>query len=384
MFLDTCELLESSGHEVVRFCAKHEDSLPTRWSHWFPEAADFDSPGGGDLLRYLSNPAAARALSNLLDKHPVDVAHLHIYYGKLTTSILRPLVKRGIPIVHTCHEYRMLSPNYALTHNGRVDLMAVGPGNAWRAVTQRFNRGSISRSLLATLEWYQGRRAGSLKHMDRLIAISDFQGRLLAEHGVPAAKVRHIDNFTPMPTAPPTQGRGEHVLYFGRLDPVKGLGTLLDAAERLPKLRFLIAGEGEGRSMITDRGLPNVRTLGFQSGDTLDKLIRQSICTVLPAEWYEPFGLTVIETMLRGRPAVASRIGALPELIEHGKTGLLHEPGDAEGLAKCLAILSREPKSADALGWRGYERARKRFSPERHLRKLSGLYKEVVAERTKS
>jgi glycosyltransferase involved in cell wall biosynthesis len=384
MFLDTCALLERYGHEVIPFVARHKENPPSKWDHAFPPAADFDRPGPLDVMRYLYSRSAARSIRQLIREHKPDVAHLHIYYGKLTASILPVLKAEGVPVVHTMHEYRQISPNYTLTLNDQIDEDCCG-ASAWRAAVRRFNRGSLARSVLPVAEWYLARMIGSLRHVDRLIAISDFQKRKTVEHGIPEAKITRVYNFVE-PGAAPTgvTGSGGYLLYFGRVEKIKGVLTLAKAAQTLPDVRFKIVGEGGAVSELCDfiqsRGLKNVELIGFTRGDKLKRLIRDSLATVLPAQWYEPFGLTVLESFAQRRPVIASRIGALPELVTDGEDGLLFEPGNVEELRDRIITLTNNNRHADEMGDAGRTKLDDRFGPENHYHDLIRAYRQAGAE----
>jgi len=385
MFLDTCSLLERYEHEVIPFVAKHNRNPASNWDCYFPPAADFDRHRLRDWLGYLYNRHAAGSIRQLIREHKPDIAHLHIYYGKLTASILPVLKAEGVPVVHTMHEYRQISPNYSLTLNDRIDEDCCGVANAWRAVPRRFNRDSLARSALSVAEWYLSRMIGSLRHIDRLIAISDFQKRKAIEHGIPEEKITRVYNFVEPGTALHEKtGAGGYLLYFGRIEKIKGVLTLAQAAERLPDVRFKIVGEGRAESELHDfiksRGLNNIELLGFKRGEELKCLIRDSLATVLPAQWYEPFGLTVLESFAQRRPVIASRIGALPELIDDGVDGLLFEPGNADELRDRITTLISNPKRADTMGDAGRAKLDRRFGPEIHYHELIRAYRQAGAK----
>ncbi len=385
MFLDTCALLERHGHTVIPFVAKHPDNPPSDFADNFPPAADFDKPGPIDLLRYIYSRPAAKAIRQVIRKHRPDVAHLHIYYGKLTASIIRVLKAEGVPVVHTLHEYRQVSPNYTLVHNDAIDESCCGL-SAWRAAAKRFNRGSFSRSALATLEWYVSRALGNQRLIDRFIAISDFQKQLMARHGVPSEKITRVHNFVEPcdePTGPTGQGddAGAYFLYFGRIERIKGVFTLADAASKCPAINVKIVGEGDAKAELAEyikqHDIPNVELLGFTAGDALKTLIRESTATVLPAQWYEPFGLTVLESFAQCRPVIVSRMGALPELIDDCRDGLIVTPGSADDLASAMQVLADDPERAHAMGRAGREKLMQRFTPEAHYEQLMRVYQEA-------
>lgn len=373
-------LLESRGHQVVPFAAAHPDNLPTPWQPYFPPQVDFVRPSARDLLRYVYSASAADAMRRLLGSVKVDVAHLHIYYGQLTAAILRPLREAGVPVVQTLHEYKLVCPTYALQAHGRPCQACEGR-HFWRAVQQRCNRGSLARSALSAVEAYVSRALGALDGVQHFIAVSDFLRNKVIELGVPAHKVTRLHNFVSCAGVQPACEPGGYFLYLGRLERNKGIFTLLDAVAPLTEMPLVIAGDGSERAALAvaveQRGLAHVRVVGFQRGQELEALVRGSICTVAPSEWYETFGLTLTESFVHGRPVVASAIGGMPEVVSDGTDGWLFPPGDVEALRERLRWMWAHRAEAVAMGHAGREKVETRFSPERHYEGLMSIYQRA-------
>ena len=95
--------------------------------------------------------------------------------------------------------------------------------------------------------------------------------------------------------------------------------------------RLLVAGDGPMRSGLA--GAAGVEHLGFLEGDALRGALARAGFVVVPSQWRENCSMSVLEAMAMGKPVIASRMGGLPELVEHEVTGLLFEPGDAHELA---------------------------------------------------
>ncbi len=388
VFFELERLLEQHGHRVIPFTAADPNNAPSPYESYFPIAADFDHPRPIDAWRFLYSRPARASIRKLLGDHHIDLAHLHIYYGKLTSSILEPLKRSGIPIVQTLHEYKLICPVYTLV-SGDTICEACQSQHFFRALPRRCNQGSLPRTLLSVAEAYLSRWLGNIDKIDHFVAISDFQRRKLIEHGVPANKISTLHNFIDSSAIKPQYRAGDYLLYFGRLERLKGVFTLVEAAAHL-SLPLKIVGTGKAedelRAYAANTGLSNVEFLGFQNGERLSRLIRESLCTVVPSEWYEPFGLTVIESMAHGKSVVASRIGGITELIDPGENGYLFTPGDAEDLAACLEQLATNPQAAAAMGQAGREKVEREFGPQEHYRRLMEIYQlasgsSSVAER---
>ncbi len=132
-------------------------------------------------------------------------------------------------------------------------------------------------------------------------------------------------------------GEKDYVLYFGRYSSEKGVRTLIDAAKKLPDINFVCAGRGEYAEQMKD--VPNIKDVGFQTGDDLVRLITEAEFSVCPSEWYENCPLSVMESQKYGTSVIGARIGGIPELVIDGENGLLFESGNADDLAEKIREL---------------------------------------------
>lgn len=383
VLLDEVELLTAAGHEVIPFCAHSKRNLESAWGEYFPPSADLERPGLMDVAKFIYNPSAGRMIQSLIASHRPDIAHLHIYYGKLTGAILKPLEREGIPIVQTLHEYKVVCPTYLLTSQGQF-CDACSGFKFYRAPFNRCNKGSFSRTLISTVESYASLLLGSVSKISMFIAVSEFLRTQVISMGVPAQKVVTIHNFIDTEQYVPNYEVGRYFIFFGRLEDNKGLWTLLSAFERLPHLQLVIIGDGSAN--IALRGFcsghsilrKNVTFLGFKSKSELAPLVHGAICTIVPSIWNETFGLTVAESLAMGKPVIASRIGGIPEVVEEGVDALLVEPGDVEDLIDAIVTISCTPSRSREMGRRGRENMHSKFSKEKHLSRLLSVYKKVA------
>jgi glycogen synthase len=180
------------------------------------------------------------------------------------------------------------------------------------------------------------------------------------------------------------------VLFVGRLERVKGVEVLLEAAamvvKQVPHARFVLAGGSHPtlpannlNAMIRNDSLQNnVVQLGHLPKRELDVLYRKARLCVVPSH-YESFGLVALEAMAAGLPVVGTRTGGLPEVIEDGKTGLLVAPGDASELAAAITTLLTDPARAEEMGTAARERVANRFSIAATVLLNLSLYEEMCA-----
>lgn len=180
----------------------------------------------------------------------------------------------------------------------------------------------------------------------------------------------------------------------GRISAMKGHETLLEAAARLapqhPEAHFVLVGDGSGDhggepAVLADlerrARAPELQGRVHFTGYTTRVPEVTSVLDVATlCSENEAFGLALIEAMALGRPVVASRAGAVPEIIDEGRTGLLYAPGDPADLAAQLARLLADPGLRRSMGAAAAASARERFSMDRHVDELEAVYAEVLRE----
>ncbi len=376
VFFATCDMLEEAGHEVIRFCIDHPENEPCDWEQYFPKGADTGNAPVGDVFRYFYNGDARRKLARLLDAiGPVDVAHLHIYHGKQTPAILPVLRKRGIPIVQTLHEYKLACPIYTMQRNGRPCEVCVTK-NTLNAVRFRCKGGSRLRTAVMVAEMATSRLMGDVRLVDRFLCVSEFQRQIMARSGINERKLFTLHNFVKREPVSDAVTQGEYLLYFGRIEVLKGLPTLIEAATKTGlKLRIAGGGAWEPEMSKLIKDCPGIEHVGFQSGDSLRQLIAGARAVVVPSEWYENCPMSVLEAKALARPVIGAEIGGIPELVRDGVDGFLFQAGNVNSLIKALSRL--ENAEYDALSRRAVQDAEARFSQKYHLRQILGHYAEL-------
>ncbi|MEM8557120.1 MAG: glycosyltransferase family 4 protein [Bacteroidota bacterium] len=370
-------LLEERGHEVIPFAAAHPDNQPTPWARFFPTGVDPEGRRPSDFARFFYSREAAQALASLLKEARPDLAHLHIYYGHLTTSILAEFRKAGVPVVQTLHDYKLACPVYSFLSNG-TPCEACGGHQFWKALPRRCNRGSLARTVASVAEAYIARATGDLRHIDHFITVCDFQRSKLLSYGLGTGKMSTVHNFVDAAAFTPGTAPGDYALYFGRLEALKGVHTLIEAAARVPELPLLVVGDGKERAALEARvaelGADHIRFLGFQRGARLHDLIRESRVCLQPSECYELCPMSTLEAMAFARPLIGSDIGGIPELVAEGQTGLLVPPGDTDALSAAIRWMAAHPGEAQRMGRAGRARAEREFGPDRHYARLREVY----------
>lgn len=210
-----------------------------------------------------------------------------------------------------------------------------------------------------------------------LVAVSEALAAQLRAEGEDHPGLRAIPNgvdLSRFPSAPPEAARCS-VVALGRLTRQKGFDVLIRALSELPEATLELAGTGPDEEMLRELARPlggRVRFLGFRA-DAATVLARGEV-VALPSRW-EGFGLVAVEAMAVGRPVVASRVDALPEVL--GPAAVLVPPEDPRALAQALRSLLAEPQRRRELAEEARNRAG-RFALEGAVRAYEALYHEVA------
>jgi glycosyltransferase involved in cell wall biosynthesis len=379
-------LLRSRGHSIVSLAMDHPQTTRPPWPAAFVSRVELEGPASPAAAlkaagRMLWSLESRRRLNEIIDREKPDLAHLHNIHHQISPSILPLLRRRGLPVVMTLHDLKLACPVYTCLSRGRICQRCRGGRYHW-CLLRRCSKGSALKSLLAATEMTLHRRILRVeRYVDLFISPSRFLADKLREMGVRIPLV-HIPHFVDAASFRPEAGPPAEpsFIYFGRLDPVKGLRTLLRAASGLP-WPCVIAGNGEMRSEIERAAAaapPGRIVLRPHLGkDDLAEAVRRASFAVLPSEWYENFPMSIGEAFALGKPVVGTRIGGIPELVRDGETGLLVEPGDAAGLRRALTTLASDPARTAEMGRRARRFVEERLNPGDHYHRLMAAYERA-------
>ena len=288
----------------------------------------------------------------MLDDFQPDVCHLNNFNFQLTPSIILEIVKwrkqngKKCKILYTAHDYQLVCPNH-MCHNPNTQEnceKCLG-GHFLNCFKNKCIHGSTAKSLVGSAEAVFWNLNGVYKHIDTVICCSRFMKSKLDTNPVLAEKTVVMHNFID-PVETKDVEKKDYVLYFGRYSKEKGIETLIKVAKELPHVPFIFAGSGPLEGCLEN--IPNVKNVGFQTGEALETLIREARFTVYPSEWYENCPFSVMESQMYGTPVLGANIGGIPELIQPGKTGELFESGNAVSLKEKLTFLWSNPEAAQA------------------------------------
>ena len=347
--------LEKKGHEVQYFGMEHEGRCVGNNVNAYTSDMDFHN---GDIFSKLTYPIKtiyskeSRAkIRKVLEDFQPDICHINNFNYQLTPSILLEIKKwnKNCRIIMTAHDYQLVCPNHMLK-NPNTDVVCekcLG-GHYLECFKGKCIHGSSLKSLIGTCEATYWNMNKVYENIDTIICCSEFLKTKFDTNKVLAKKTVVLHNFLPKPiksNSPVT--KSDYVLYFGRYSKEKGIETLIDVCKSLPNIPFIFAGKGELLDKI--QTVPNIKEIGFQTGEDLEKLIREAKFSIYPSEWYENCPFSIIESEVLGTPVIGAKIGGIPELIEDGKNGFLFESKDKKELKEQIDYLYNDKELLDEM-----------------------------------
>ncbi len=367
------QLLKAHGHETAVFAMQYPDNLPTPWSKYFPSEIRF-SPGPGMIeafLRPFGTHEVKRKFNALLDDFRPDVVHLNNIHSQLSPVIAELAHKRGIRVVWTLHDYKLLCPRYDCLRNGTV-ICEECFADKHKVLEHKCMKDSKVASLLAYKEAVKWNRQRLEACTDLFICPSRFMEGKMAKGGFDGHKLVTLCNFIDVEKCKKENytEKGDYYCFLGRLSNEKGIHTLIKAANQLP-YKLKIIGGGPMEEEMKKLANPNVEFLGFRQWDEIKEIAGRARFSVIPSEWYENNPLSVIEAQCIGTPVLGARIGGIPELIEEGTSGMCFESKNVEDLKdKIQAMFAMD------FDYEGIARAaQKRYDSETYYRRIVELYK---------
>ena len=310
------------------------------------------------VLDDMDDEAATEAVAAHLAAVKADVVHNHMYRAEIVgTQAAWSLAAAGRPrpfVVGTVHSSRVRSEEDR-------DLV--------RRLTPRMDHLiAVSRAIVRKIE-DEGRVGAPISLV--------YNGVDLARYAEPLACCTLHGEF-PIPVGSPIVG------VVARLEPEKGHPTLLEAwptvLAAVPDAHLLIVGEGSQRQALEAQARSLADSVTFTGRrDDVPAVTAALDVAVLPS-YREAQGLSILEAMALSRPVVASEVGGIPEMIEHGRTGILVPPRDPDALATSIIRLLTDHPYADTLGRAGRDLVHERFCLELMVRAVETIYDEAVAD----
>ena len=358
-------LLGAAGHAVVEYVRANE------------EIAGTDLMSRAALAtNTVWSRSSARALRRLLHRVRPDVAHFHNTLPLISPAAYYECRAAGVPVVQTLHNYRLICPAANLFRAGRICEECIDRGlhRGVRHACYRHSR-SATGAVVAMLSMHRVLNTWR-DAVDVYIALSHFARLKFIAAGLPADKVVVKPNFVD-PDPGQREGPASGAVFIGRLSPEKGVRTMLEAWRRLEgKVPLEVIGDGPERPEMEAlaKGLDNVRFRGHLPRQDAIATTRRARFLIFPSGCYEGFGMAIIEAFACGVPVIASRLGAMQEIVDEGRTGLHFTAGDASDLAAQIEWAWSHPMEMEAMGRAARAEFEAKYTAHRNYDMLMGIY----------
>jgi len=370
----------------------HADLATCHDMTWCPfDSAEWTGENAPSKLkqaqRLFYNPDARQRFTTALDESGAGAAVFHNIHPVGSPALYHAATQRRLPVVQFLHNFRPFSVGGTLQIKGKLVPDALY-GSYWQEISAGAWQDSIVKSALFALMLKALHRSGWLKSVKAWIAVSDFMRQKLVSAGaLPEARVHTLRHaWDAMPQPPVVEDAG-YYLFIGRLAETKGLIPLLDAWDELhhqlgkntPLLH--IAGEGPLSTAVQQRlrTNPYIGQLGHIGGETKREALRRCRAMIIPSTWWEPLGLVVYEAYDYRKPVLAAKSGGLCEIVQHGVTGLQHEPGDVQGIVRDVLAMEATPEAERlAIGSAGRQWLLRETSTQLWLERFEEILAEAV------
>lgn len=334
------EGLKKMGHEVAIFSMSHPLNFDTPWSSYYPSEVDFSKRQ--NIFTALRRPFGTKDVANrfaaMIDEFRPDVVHFNNIHSQLSPIVVEVAKNKGIRVVWTIHDYKLLCPRYDCLKDG-IESCELCFEDKASVLKHKCMKNSMIASILAYGEAKKWNRERLEKSTDVFIAPSEFMRSKLIKGGFNPEKVVTLLNSINTDLCKDFSfKKSDYYCFFGRLSHEKGIKTLLKAAEQLP-YKLVLIGDGPMYSELKKYESDKIQFVGFKNWEGIKEIVSGARFTVVPSEWYEVFGLVNAESMCLGTPVLGANVGGIPELIAEGENGMIFESRNEDDLRNKIELM---------------------------------------------
>jgi glycosyltransferase involved in cell wall biosynthesis len=384
------DLLEKEGHEVIPFSVKHKKNAPTKYEKYF-----LSPIGCGDEIyfsdvkkslkdylksfgRMVYSFEAKKCFKKFLQETKPDIIYILYFQNKISCSIVDVAYKMGIPVVQRISDYSLLAPcGHLYDSVNRCICEKCIKNGLKNALSNRCIYNSIAHSAVKSLALLIQKFQKTSTKVSKYIFPSSFTLKKFIEAGFEESKLIHIPTPFNQNIVNPniTIEYQPFALYVGRIDPDKGIETLLDAfIDTEYPLKIIGFSSTEGYENLMKEKISGkkhrIEFLGRMDFDGIQDVLSKCLFTLVPSEWYDNLPNTLLESYAMSKCVVATDVGSLTENVVNGKTGLLFEYKNAKDLKDKVSYLFDNSAKVIELGHNAKELLDSFYSMDRHTKEL--------------
>lgn len=364
-------LLERNGHEVPTYVRSNTEIQNASLLDWI-----------GIAPRIVWSSKSRNEFAALLDSKRPEIVHVHNTFMVISPSIYSACSERGVPVVQTLHNFRLLCPSASLFRDGRVCVACLDE-TLLRSIQYGCYRNSrVATTAVAAMLAFHRTLDTWRTSVTRFIALTTFAKQQFITAGYSPDSFAVKPNFTD-PDPGERGGSTDYAVFVGRLMENKGVRVLMDAWKRLPvRYPLHIVGEGPERPALEAQArelqLCEIVFRGQLSRADAIEAVKGARFIIVPSMWYEGFPMCVVEAFACGTPVVCSRLGGLSEIVEDHGTGLHFNPGDSQDLATTVEWAWHHASQLAEMGHAARRKYEAAYTAEHNYSLLMGIYEQAL------
>lgn len=321
-----------------------------------------------------------RDLRERLMSDPRDIVHFQNTFPLISPAAFYAAHRQGAAVVASLRNYRFICPSAVLYRDGHPCEDCIGHAGIPGVVHGCYHESRVQSGVVATMQNVHGLLGTWHRAVDLFVAPSEFTRQKFIQAGLDPARIVVKPNFV-APDPGPNDTAGDHAVYAGRLAPEKGVMTMLRAWQAID-MPLRIIGDGPlheaVEAYVRDHDLGSrVTLMGHRAPAEVLAQLRDARVVVFPSEWYETFGRVIAEAYACGVPVIASRLGAMAEVVRHGETGLLFTAGSAQELTAAVEQLRRPGADYESMRREARLEYERTFTAERNRVLLLEIYERA-------
>jgi glycosyltransferase involved in cell wall biosynthesis len=337
-----------------------------------------------NVLQIPFNLASYNKTNTRIKEFKPDVIHIHNLHFAGSPAVIYAARARKIPVVLTLHNYRLLCPSATLFYRGELFTDSLNQEFPSSAAVKGVYRNSILLTFWLSASMWLHQILGTWKLVNKYIALTPHTKQLFLNSKLDylGHKIIIKPNFC-FPPKSVGNSTGNYFIYVGRLSEEKGIDVLLSAFKK-NNLLLKIVGSGPLEADVIKAAVEskNIEFLGSLPPAEVALLLSNAKALIFTSQWYETFGMVIIEAFSAGVPVIASNIGHLQMTVKNGINGLLFTTGDTGSLNQKLEYFEALPLTSK-LAYRknALETYRKLYTPEINLAAMLNLYSGVIMKK---
>jgi glycosyltransferase involved in cell wall biosynthesis len=373
VFMAEVNLLQNHGHNIIKYI---DDN--TRIKEINPIKI---------AIQTIWSQTSYNKINRILQKESPDVVHFHNTFPLISPAAYYACRANNVPVVQSLDNPRLICPAATFYRDGNLCQDCLGktpplPGIIHGCYHHSRVQTAVIASMLTFHRWSKTWR----NLVDIYLVATEFYKQKFIEGGLPSEKIVIKPHFIEIdPESNSSKQLGEYVLFIGRLDPEKGIRTLLTAWNKI-NIPLKIRGDGQLEQEVLEfilfHKLNSIEIIKRLSKGELSQMIINARFLIWPSEgYYETFGMVAIECFAQGVPVIASDIGVMREIVENEKTGLLFDPGNPDDLASKVEWMWNHPRECAKMGHNARREYEEKYTPARNYQVLLDVYTQVTAKK---